>query len=113
MHLLALTPRRARVSVGGPKQIAQVEVHVTGGGGMDVDMHQPRARKRMPQRQTRLLRRLSHRRLAGRLARVEVTTRLQPDPEPFVPVQDRATRADDDRGTGDVHRPGEAVEGPR
>ena len=55
MHLLALAPRRARVSVGSRKQIAQVEVHVTGGGGMDVDMYQPGARKRMPQRQTRLL----------------------------------------------------------
>jgi len=28
---------------------------VTGGGGMDVDMYQPGARKRMPQWQTRLL----------------------------------------------------------
>ena len=49
VHLLALAPRRVRVSVGSRKQIAQVEVHVTGGGGMDVDMYQPGARKRMPQ----------------------------------------------------------------
>src|SRR5262249_23549997 len=54
-HLLALARSRARVSVGGHEQIAQVEVHVTGGGGMYADMYQRGPRKRMPQRQTLLL----------------------------------------------------------
>lgn len=74
------------------------------GARVHIEMHEPGADESHVE--TGLLGRLSSRRIPGGLPGVDVATRLQPDPETAMPVQQHPTRADDDRRTGHVHRIG-------
>jgi hypothetical protein len=85
-------------------------MHVAQRRGVHVDVDQARAAQRMPERQPGLLGRLPPGRGPRRLARLQVTARLQPDAHALVPVQHDATRADDERGPGHVRGAPEARE---
>jgi hypothetical protein len=99
--------------VGRQQQVAQVQVHVPEGRGVHVDMDQPRAGDGVPERQPGLLGRLPRGRPPGRLARLQVAARLEPDAHALVPVQDDAARPDHDGRPRDVDGAGEPGERPR
>src|SRR3954452_199740 len=106
----ALTGRRARVTVG-TEQEADVEVLMTPGRQVNVDMHRTGGDRH--RQQTGLLHRLPRSRGEQVLAGVDVTTRLDPDAESLVQVQQDAAWTDDDGRRGQMHGVGVLVEGTR
>ena len=111
--VLALTRRWGRIGVAGLQEVAQVEVGVTSGAGVDVDVGQLVSVAPVVQeagRQTGLLHRFAHGGVPRQLTGVDVAAGLDPDPEPLVAVQDDPPGADDQGRGGDVHRVGVLVE---
>ena len=84
---------------------------VAGGGRVDVDVNEVGAARRVAQGETGFLHRLAQRGGGRVLPLVEVTTGLEPDAQPPMPVEHGAARAGHDRRGGDVGRVGVAAEG--
>lgn len=110
-HLLALPRRRGGVGVASHQQVADVEVGVAAGAGVNVDMHQTRPAPRVVDGEAGLLPGFPMGRGGGGLASLDVASRLQPQPQPAMEVQDYAAGADDDGRRGDVGGIGVLVEG--
>ena len=90
MDVRTLAHRRGRVIGTRAHDVTKIVVRVTGGSGMDVDVKQP-GRREVAHHQSRLFVRLADRRVFGRLARVHVTTWLDPDAEAAMAMEDHAT----------------------
>jgi hypothetical protein len=80
---------------------------------VDVDVDQAWAAGRVAQGNASLLGRLPPGRLPGRLSRLQVAARLEPDAHALVPVEHDAARTDHDRRPRDVRRTGQAGERAR
>lgn len=97
--------RAQRLGVAvGEEEVAQVEVHVAVGPGVLVDVDHQRPTGWMGHGRTGLLDRLPQRCDLGRFAGLDVTTGLQPDAQPSMPVQqyDPVADVEHERGAGDV-----------
>ncbi len=94
---LALSRRWTRFSVAGNKHIAKVEVGVSARARMHIDVNEFRATRRVNRGDPRLLDGLAARRIPRHLSGVDVSTWLEPDPQPLVEMKQDTSRADDDR----------------
>jgi len=110
-HLLAL------LGAGGwfvaavyAERVTQVEVGVAGAAGVDVDVEQRRRLTPRSEAKSRLLLRFSPGCVPGGFVAVYVTSRLQPDLQLLVPVEQDAARSDDHGRACHVDRIGVAVE---
>jgi hypothetical protein len=99
-----------RVTVGA-QQEPDVEMLMTLRRGVHIEMH--RLLRHRSGDQSGLLRRLPKSGGEQRLVRLDVTTRLDPDAESLVPVQQHASRSDDDRRRCYVDSVGMLVERSR
>jgi hypothetical protein len=110
---LALAGRWARVGVTTVEQVPHVEMGVSVGSGVDVDVDQLGHSARMGDGQPGLLRGFAQGAFPGGLTRVDVAARLHPDPEDPMAMEDHAARANHEGRAGDVDRAGVLAEGIR
>ena len=107
----------ATVGSAAVEQIAQVEMGVTASAGVHVDMNQLRNTRCIegpeePHVEAGLLDALTPGRLPRRLARIDVPSRLHPEPEPLVLQQHDPARPDHEARPRHVDRivlPGERI----
>ena len=112
-HVGALPDARLGLDVVGDQEVPQVEVGVPARPRMNVDVDECGGRGTAERRdgQTGLLPCLSDRGAPRGFPRVDVSPRLQPQPEPLVLVEHHASDTDDDRRRRHVRRVGVLAEG--
>jgi hypothetical protein len=110
--VLALIGRRTGVVAGRPQHIPQVEMGVSAGPVVHVDVHDGRRESLVLAPQARLLTHLSEGGVGRFLAWVDVTARLEPQSQALVAVQQHPAITDDHCGARDVRRVGVLVERP-
>ncbi len=100
--LRALAWRGSGFGIVALEQVTQIKMQMTA-GWMDVEVEERRRGRTVAKRQSRLLARLAQGRRLGRFIRLDMTTWLQPYPEPLVEVEHRPSPAKDNCRRRHVH----------